>query len=139
MMGKLARYLRMLGYDVVYPDEGEDIRLIHIARKDGRILLTRDMHISGRTDIQVVFIKDGSIEKQLRQVADELHLRPDRINVYRCTLCNGELKEVNRRKVKDLVPQHVYLSHESFWVCLSCGHCYWPGSHWENIRKTLGK
>jgi uncharacterized protein with PIN domain len=139
MLGRLARYLRMLGYDVVYPGEGDDIHLVHIARRDRRILLTRDAHFAGRTDIRVVLITDGSIERQLKQVVEELRLRPDRVSSCRCTLCNGNLEEVSRRKVKDLVPEHVYLSHEKFWVCSSCGHCYWPGSHWENLMKKMGE
>ena len=135
MLGKLSRYLRMLGYDVVYPQEGQDFRLIHIARKDGRILLTRDLHFSERNDIKVLLIESDSAGEQLKQVMDELSLKP--ISTNRCTECNSELSEVDRREVKDCVPEHIYFSHEKFWVCHSCGRYYWPGSHWESIKAKL--
>ena len=135
MLGKLTRYLRMLGYDVVYPEKEQDLHLIHIARKEGRILLTRDTHFSGRNDIVVLLIESDSVEEQLKQVVEELGLKSRSTN--RCTLCNGELSEVDRREAKDYVPEYIYLSHEKFWVCRSCGHYYWPGSHWENIKAKL--
>ncbi|RLI34065.1 hypothetical protein DRO53_04455 [Candidatus Bathyarchaeota archaeon] len=145
MLGSLARWLRMLGYDVEYAAELEDGELIRIAKASGRILLTRDLQLyrtASRRGVEVFLVDASNVAEALRSLSKRFPLRL-RVepSASRCPLCNSPLREASRSEVEGKVPQGVYRRRRKFWVCVnpSCGKVYWKGSHWDKIKETLRK
>ncbi|RJQ40566.1 MAG: hypothetical protein C4555_01365 [Dehalococcoidia bacterium] len=142
--GKLARWLRMMGYDAVFFANGEDAEMISRALKENRILITRDSHIaerwvatSGR--LRVVLLESDQPEKQIRQVISELGLDSHFEPFSRCLECNQPLEAREKEAVKTKVPPYVYRIQTSFLECPACGRVYWRGTHWEAMRRRLEK
>ena len=135
MLGSLARWLRFMGYDTAYPEPTSDRDLIDLARREERILLTRDKELAGRVR-EAVGIRSGDLEEQIREVAAVLPLRLiDPLS--RCSLCNSVLLPVSRDAIEELVPVGVRSRHEEFWRCPSCQRVYWQGSHWDKMVERL--
>ena len=139
MLGRLAKWLRILGYDTIYPEVVDDEKLAQICMKEGRILLSRDRYFKGRDDIRTLHVKDDRVLRQLRQVAREFNLSTKLSLLARCSSCNGVLKEVSRRSAKNFVPEHVYFKHERFVKCRKCEKFYWEGSHWKKMGTMVDK
>jgi uncharacterized protein with PIN domain len=147
MLGKLTRWLRMAGHDVVYvgeleiPGEKQDPYLLERAKRERRVLLTRDVELyrrAGKGGVRCLLIRGSSLPSQLREISQECRLRIE-INPEksRCPVCNGELRRKKKEEVKDLLPPGVLRGRRTFWECSECGKVYWRGSHWENILKTV--
>ncbi len=135
MLGSLARWLRLMGYDTAYPEPGPDRDLIDRARTEGRILLTRDKELAARVP-GAVQIRSDELEVQIREVAGVLGL--GLVNpLSRCSLCNEVLVPVPPQDVKGLVPEAVRSRHQEFWRCPSCKRVYWQGSHWDKMVERL--
>jgi uncharacterized protein with PIN domain len=141
MLGKLSRWLRMLGCDVEYYNNLGDNELITKASESGRVLLTRDMQLFRRASMngaQAFLIKGKTEMEKLAEVAQrfdiKLELDPDS---SRCPKCNAKLEQVAKKRVLDKIPQSTSQYHDVFWICNSCGQVYWQGSHWEKITQKL--
>jgi len=135
MLGSLARWLRFMGYDTAYPEPTSDRDLIDMARREDRILLTRDKELAGRVR-DAVGIRSDDLDEQIREVAAVLPLRLiDPLS--RCSLCNSVLLPVSRDAIEELVPVGVRSRHEEFWRCPSCQRVYWQGSHWDKMVERL--
>ena len=141
MLGRLARWLRILGYDTAYEKVITDEVLVERAVQDQRWLLTRDRRLVLRKLLRgrhTLIISDH-LGEQLRQLRDELHLpltlRVDR--GYRCAVCNQRLVVTPREEAVSKVPPLVAEQHHRFMQCRCCGRVYWPGTHWTNIRRQL--
>ena len=131
MLGRLARWLRLLGFDVLYPNL-DDKELIKFA--DERIILTRDKELGEKKN--VFLIKSVDVDEQLKQVINEL--KPEIQNpLSRCSVCNQILIEVDKNSVKNLVPERIYKSHDIFWRCPDCNKIYWKGSHYDKIVRKI--
>lgn len=138
MLGSLARWLRFLGFDTAYPDVLIDRELAEMARKENRILLTRDKELASARDISALYIKSTEIDEQLDQVISEYNLVIEN-ELSRCSLCNTILVPVDKENVRDRVPEKVYEFQNEFWECRQCKKYYWPGTHYKNIKKKLEK
>ncbi len=138
MLGRLARWLRMLGYDALYPDVGPDGELEWLARSQDRILLTRDTALAGKKGIRVLPVESVEPGEQLRQVVRDLALELKDEPLSRCSACNGALREASRAEVRDRVPEHIYYAHSRFAECEGCGRTFWRGTHWQNMLHELG-
>lgn len=138
MLGKLARWLRIAGYDTAYLRHSEDHQLIALARFEGRILLTRDRALSERAKEVAYFVQAESLEDQLREVFLHFHLflRP---TLTRCPSCNHTLLAASPQEVKSRVPLFVFLSFQEFKACPLCTKVYWPGTHWQRIVRLCQK
>jgi uncharacterized protein with PIN domain len=137
MVGRLARWLRMLGYDTAYPDAG-DAALVRQARAEGRILLTRDTRLCRRRDLGPhCFIESDQVMDQLRQVLAAYRLQPGAGAGRRCARCNAVLEPVGRAEVAAAVPAYVLARHAAYARCPACGRLYWPGSHWQRIQAAV--
>lgn len=136
MLGKLARWLRFLGFDTVYPEVLPDDALIELAKREKRILLTRDKGLADTKEVQALYITSEDVNEQIVQVMQEFKLIPNDI-LSRCSLCNTLLIEVSKEDMEGKVPEKVYEMQERFWSCKGCGKYYWPGTHYENILKKL--
>lgn len=134
MLGRLAKWLRILGFDTLYYSGVNDDFIVSIAQSEKRILLTRDTRIRVPVDVQLVFIKSDFVEEQIRQVLDELDLRLEKRLKPRCLICNKALEEVKKVSIKDKVPPYVYETQEKFAQCSECGRIFWHGTHWEKIQ-----
>ncbi len=141
MVGKLAKYLRMAGCDVLYINDISDDEIIKIARETGRTVLTRDSLMLTRKEfkngvIKYLLIKDEKLKNQLEQVKTDLNLslRP---NLIRCIECNRKLIKVEKKKIKNKVPPYVYKTQQNFLYCKNCDKYYWRGTHYRNIKNTF--
>jgi len=136
MLGSLAKWLRLLGYDTLYWARASDHELVRIARGEGRILVTRDLALSRSRNIDVVFVKSQYLPEQLRQMITALGLSTTEA-FSRCPVCNGELHPASVEAVVNRVPPYVAQTQSQFQVCQSCGKIYWPGTHWRAITARL--
>jgi len=141
MVGKLARYMRMAGYDVMYINNASDDQIIKIARETDRIILTRDSLMLARREfkkgiIKYLYIKEDKLENQLDQIKSELKisLKP---NLVRCIECNEKLIKVKKEDIKNKVPPYVYKTQKNFLYCKNCDKYYWRGTHYQNIKNTF--
>jgi len=137
MLGRLARWLRILGYDVEY-SPGEDDDLLHQARREGRILLTRDTRLVRRQRLPVhLFIQSDHVMEQLRQVVASLRLDPAAPPSRRCIRCNAILESRSKDEVLGRVPEFVWSRHEAFWGCPRCRRIYWAGTHRQRMEEAI--
>jgi len=138
MLGRLAKWLRILGYDTAYFPDLDDNELVRLARAEGRILLTRDRELARRRGLHSILIEDDQLEAQVRQVLRELGLSEER-PFSRCPVCNALLRRVEKESVRDKVPPYVFQTQEQFSLCPQCGRIYWKGTHWQRMREKLAR
>ena len=138
MLGTLAKWLRILGYDTVYDPRLDDHGLVRLARAEDRILLTRDRPLAGRRGLRALLIKSEDLDEQLRQVLAELELEPGRA-FSRCPACNGLLEAIGQDEARARVPAYVAGTHTNFKHCSSCSRVYWQGSHWQQMEEHLSR
>ena len=135
MLGRLARYLRILGYDTLYLFD--DNSLIDACLEDRRILITRDKELYNRAcklNISCILIRSNNLKEQLKEVSMRIRLK---FNEPRCPICNNILKTIEKSKVKDRVPEKVFVNNDKFLICDNCNKIYWYGKHWNGIRNNL--
>ena len=142
MLGKLAKWLRFLGYDTSYPDAIDDDDLINICKQENRILLTRDRNLSKSNKKlkgvpAVIYIESDNAGLQLEQVITDLGLEfGDRV-LTRCADCNATITEVDKERAEGHVPKGVYERQDTFWHCSGCDKYYWQGSHYDKILAKI--
>lgn len=140
-VGKLARWLRLMGYDAAFFEGGDDGEMISTALAEQRVILTRDTHImewgivkKGR--ITALLIQNDIPELQIRQVVKALKLdAPGPFTV--CLECNYSLRWVAKSEIKDRVPPYVFITQDQFMECPNCRRVYWRGTHWRSMLKKL--
>ena len=139
MLGKLAKWLRILGFDVAYFRRAEDPELVALARREGRVLLTRDSGLIERSARRPdrLFVRSDDWRDQVVQVLDEYDLwgqvRPN----TRCLHCNLPLKPLSRERARNLVSPYVGERAASFAVCGGCGRVFWPGTHYGDMERKI--
>jgi uncharacterized protein with PIN domain len=141
-VGKLARWLRMMGYDSVFFNGSNDSDMVKQALSEGRIVLTRDTAIMKRRvvtngQLSVVLIESEEPEKQIRQVMDVLGLDQRFQPFTRCLECNQQLIERTPEEVRERVPPYVYKTQRQYMECPTCQRVYWRGTHWEAMVRRL--
>jgi len=138
MLGRLARTLRLLGYDTLYAPDMTTAQLHEIARGSDRVVLTRgnvEKRFPGLKN--AVSIRSEHAPEQLREVVECFKLDTRRGLWTRCTLCNGIIEKVEKAAVVTLVEPRVFEIYDEFYRCAHCGHIYWQGSHVERILRNL--
>ncbi len=142
MLGTLAKWLRILGFDVCFADRIEsDDEIIERAKREGRVILTRDKYLvrrAKRENISAVEIKSTDLDEQIKVVISEYPIDENKI-LSRCSVCNNILAKIDKEKVKGKVPDRVYNRHDEFWYCENCGRIYWKGTHWDNMKSRIEK
>jgi len=141
-VGKLAKWLSLMGYDSLFFDGSDDSHMVARALAEGRVILTRDTEImkrrvitSGR--IKAVLINSDDPERQMQQLMDTLDLNRQFRPFTLCLECNQPLLERSREEVKDLVPPYVYKTQRQYMECPACHRIYWRGTHWEAMSRML--
>lgn len=140
-VGRLAKWLRILGYDTLFINDLDDDELIRIAMDEGRILLTKDTRILRRRvvydgQLKLVLIRDDDVKGQIRQVVQTLnldHTKPFSL----CLECNQPLMPREKDEVQELVPPYVFKSQTQYMQCPSCHRIYWRGTHWQRMNREL--
>lgn len=142
---KLAKRMRLLGFDVDYDKSRDDPELAEISEREGRILLTRDHQLLKRKDVSKgLIIRNTDPEKQILEVLDRLDLR-DKISPFsRCIICNGFIESLKMdsdgfKAIKHEIPEGVLSWCGRFFICRSCGKIYWEGSHHDKLMKYIDK
>ncbi|MBC7260935.1 MAG: Mut7-C RNAse domain-containing protein [Chloroflexi bacterium] len=138
MLGTLAKWLRILGYDTLYFPDLTDLEAVRLARSEGRVLLTRDTGLLRRKGFRALFVRSEVLEEQLAQVLREFGLHSDH-PFSRCPVCNTELEDVPKYEAWGQVPPFVFQTQESFRLCPECNRFYWRGTHWQKMRAQLEK
>jgi uncharacterized protein with PIN domain len=136
MLGSLARWLRMLGYDTVYAKDLEDDPIADLAAKENRHILTRDRTLARRPG--ALMIVEDELDSQLKEVHGRFGLSLDE-DAIRCSACNGTLADLPKEDAAGVVPEGALESNEVFWKCTACGKVYWKGTHWLGIMDRLRK
>lgn len=136
MLGKLAKWMRILGYDVEYVSEISDRELIERARLGDRLILTRDTFLLKRRDVRgnSLFIRSDHCDEQLSQVVERYPPGEGEVRFSRCLLCNEPLVSMGRDEVRGRVPPYVYETQQSFSRCPACGRIYWRATHVEHME-----
>ncbi len=139
MLGKLAKQLRMLGYDTIYY-RGEDVYpLIRLGRQEGRVILTRNSKVMPRRpeDVILQIIEDQPL-LQLKEVIQKANIEIEEGKAFsRCLLCNALLDPVSRTEIEGRVPDFIFHQQKEFFRCPQCQRIYWPGSHQENMQRGM--
>jgi len=138
MLGRLARWLRLLGFDAALVAPEERPRIILQSLKEGRIILSRDKRLSSKKSIRTLFISSGNFREQLKEVIQKIQAPWPGI-YSRCSCCNTPLEFADLSLVKKLVPAHVFKTHREFSRCPSCEKIYWEGSHEKLFNRELEK
>lgn len=140
-VGKLARWLRMLGYDTLFINNIDDEELIAIGLKEKRVLLTKDTQImlrrvvtSGR--LKALLIVDDNPKTQLRQVVMAMKLDQER-KFTLCLECNEPLVPRSKDQVQDVVPPYVFKTQSQYFQCPTCHRIYWRGTHWQRMKQEV--
>ena len=136
MLGKLARWLRALGYDTLYFRDASDSRLLGIALRERRHLLTRDAPLAARAGPAALLVGAEDLDQQLREVMLRCGLRA-RAPLSRCLECNGSLASRAREEVWERVPPYTLATQRAFWECQGCRRVFWAGTHARGILSRL--
>ena len=141
MLGKLTRWLRMLGQDVEYSNNAEDSKLLAVAKKENRILLTRDFELYQRAlgkNVDAFYLEGSTGEEKLAELAKRygIPLEID-MSISRCPKCNSLVKPVPQEKLAETIEKNTFEHYNEFWQCSKCGQIYWQGAHWTRIKKSL--
>jgi len=137
MLGRLARWLRIIGQDVIYGPELSGAGLIRAARRDGRLILTRDRALAKKNPPPYLMIRSDHFREQLRQVIEKFDLDPLQDAFTRCVECNAGFEPLTKGEVEGKVPPYVFATQEKFSFCRKCRRVYWPATHQERMLLEL--
>lgn len=139
-LGRLARYLRLLGFDSSYANDRSDDELLALSRNENRILLTRDVGLLERAAlVHGGFLHETDSRLQLREVLDRYHLQGRIAPLTRCARCNGLISPATPTVARGSVPRGVLREQRRFSRCNDCGQVYWPGGHLTRLRARLAE
>jgi hypothetical protein len=147
MLGTLARWLRLLGFDTLFrKGKISDDELLELAKTEKRALITRDKllaHFARKNRLPLVQINSDKLEEQIFEVVKGLKKKLNRGHfLTRCSLCNERIRKLTKEEVErafsqKLIPEGAYRSANEFWFCERCGKYYWIGSHWRRIEERI--
>jgi uncharacterized protein len=139
MLGRLARWLRVLGFDVIYGRHLSGYGLVRAARKENRLILTRDRRLKQKQPPEFILIESDHYPEQLRQVIQACGLTVGDALFTRCLECNAVLQPQAKAAVEKMVPPYVWATQENFFWCPKCRRVYWPATHHERMMEELRK
>jgi len=142
-LGKLAKWLRTLGYDTLFFDPIEDGELVSRALKENRVVLSRDTHLSRfklKLGERLLHVESDKPLEQLKQVVKHFKLKTDKELLFsRCLICNQVLEKVEKKKIKDRLYPYVCQTQKFFVRCPKCDRIFWSATHVEKMIKTLSE
>ncbi len=136
-LGKLAKYLRLMGFDTLFFPHIEDNELILIANDENRIILTRDRYLSQRKNAPALFLEPTDTKAQLITLIDYYDLKKHPAPFSRCIVCNTPLQVIEKEKIIDSLPEKVKKHFDYFEYCPTCDRIYWQGDHYRHMMAFL--
>lgn len=134
-LGKLCKYLRMLGFDTVYRNDLDDVEIVDISLKEHRIILTRDLGILKNGLVtHGYWLRSQDSREQLQEVIRRFQLQHKIRPFHRCTVCNGFVEKVGKEEIAHLLRENTKKAFDEFFRCTSCKKIYWEGSHYDSMR-----
>lgn len=143
-VGKLTKWLRMMGYDTIFFQGADDSQMVARALSEDRIVLTRDTQLIKRRvftsdRLKVILIQSDVPESQIRQVLNALQMDSSSHPFTRCLECNQPLEERSKDQVENRVPPYVFKTQRQYMECPACHRLYWRGTHWEAMTSKLSR
>ena len=139
-LGRLAKYLRMLGLDTLYENDYNNTEMIQLSNTQNRILLTRDKNfLLNKKITRRYIVKQPEPDDQLYDVLDFFDLKNHLMPLSRCLECNGVVTPVARESVKERVDKDIFIKNSAFSECTGCGKIYWKGSHYDSMMQRIRK
>lgn len=138
-LGRLARLLRLLGFDTAYRRDWTEPQIARAAARDDRVVLTRSRALLRRKAVaRGCLVRSERVDEQARELARRFDLAARLRPFARCTLCNGELRPVPKAAVAERIPLRTRAWRHEYFLCRSCDHLYWEGTHVERMRERIG-
>jgi uncharacterized protein with PIN domain len=143
-VGKLVKWLRMMGHDTAFFTGDDDWEMVKAALEEDRVILTRDSGIMSRGviaagPVKAILIESDQPEEQIRQVVRAFGLDVSSGLFSVCLECNRPLEERTREQVRDRVPPYVYRTQDRYFECPACHRIYWKGTHWRAMMEKVDK
>jgi len=133
-LGRLTRYLRMMGFDVCYKNDFDDEEIVQLSVKKRRTILTKDRGILKRNEVtHGYYVRSSKVEEQVKEVIKRFDLQKEIKEFTRCIECNELLKSIKKEKIIHLLPPKVIQSQNEFYFCPSCKKVYWKGTHHQRM------
>ncbi len=144
MLGNIAKKLRIMGYDTKYLADIEDDELIRLAKKDKRIIISKDKNLVNQAikfGLEAIFLKNNEEIEQFRDMIKNLNLKTISINGERarCPKCNSKTELVLKKNIHEKIPTKVLEYNEKFWICKVCNKIFWEGTHIKNLQKFVSE
>nr|QOV09142.1 hypothetical protein HULAa36F11_00025 [uncultured Thermoplasmata archaeon] len=133
MLGTLARWLRVLGFDTVYANDSGDKEILELAIRENRTILSRDRELCSRKEGSI-YIDSKDLDSQISQVV-ALFPASEKLVLTRCLDCNSLLVSIPQCEAIGHVPGGVSGRYDEFWKCGTCDKYFWHGSHWQNMKR----
>jgi len=138
--GRLARWLRLLGFDAVWIRDAPVTECYRRAYNERRVIVTRNRRLRASDLFHVVHLTSATLEEQLRQLVNDLKLALDDERLFtRCDRCNVPVKPIEKTAVKDRIPPYVFEHQAQFYTCPSCQRIYWAATHWDRVKQLLAR
>lgn len=139
-LGKLSRYMRMLGFDTYYKNDLDDESIVNLSLNEKRTILTRDVGLLKRKYItHGYYVRNTNTDKQIEEIVNRFQLENSIKEFTRCINCNGLLNPIEKEKILEKLPPKVKNHYTEFFVCTDCSKIYWHGSHVEGMAKVVNK
>ena len=140
MLGTLAKWLRIYGFDTFYASRDmDDPEVLEISKRENRILISRDKNLiiaARRENLKTIEISTTDLDEQISIVLG--NIKPDKTKILsRCIICNAKVADIKKQNVEDKVPEKVFKNKEKFWLCKNCNKIYWKGSHYEKMFEKI--
>jgi uncharacterized protein len=137
-LGRLAAYLRMMGFDTLYRNDYHDEELAQVSHDEQRVLLTRDVGLLKRSlVIYGYYVRDTNRHKQLVEITEHYQLLDNAAPFKHCMKCNGLLERVEKAAVVDQLPDSTATYYNDFHRCASCQRIYWKGAHYQRMQALI--
>lgn len=137
-LGKLAKYLRMLGFDSLYRTDIDDDEIISVAKKEKRIILTRDKLLLKSKEVSHgYYVRSIDKHDQLREVVKRFDLPSQFRSFTRCMTCNAKLVKISKEKIRNKIEADTFRLYDEFYYCRSCKKVFWKGSHFERMEQLI--
>ena len=137
MLGKLTKWLRIIGQDVTYGPHLSGYGLIRAARREGRLILTRDRSVAKKSPPEYLMIQSDRFREQLKEVVHACRLDPLKVAFTRCVECNSLLEAISKGTIREKVPPYVFSNQEKFSIYRQCRRIYWPATHQQKMLEEL--
>ena len=139
-LGKLARMLRLMGFDTLYQNDFDDPEIVKIGAEQNRIVLTRDIQLlKARAVTHGYWIRSLVPEEQLEEIINRFDLFSQIKAFHRCVTCNGIIEKTDKKKVLHLLEPKTKKYYEEFYQCRACGQVYWKGSHYPALMEKINR